>query len=361
MTPTIAVAMGTRPEVIKLAPVIERLRDAGWCSVVLVASGQHGDLLPQTLAACGLHVPCIPPAPVGQHGPRELVDALSDRLRPMLARRGLSLVLVHGDTATALAGARAAADLGIPVGHVEAGLRTYDIDHPFPEEMHRQAIAKLARLHFAPTQAAAANLMREGIPADAIAITGNTVVDALLREAALPAPPPTAERLAVVTLHRRELKPHLDQVVAGLLAVIEAHADLRMVIPIHPNPAVSAPLTAAFAAHSRVDIVPPLPHAVFLGLLRRAAVVITDSGGVQEEAATLGVPLVIVRKVTERPEVLASARSAVVGFQPAAIDRAVAHALTLARSAGYDWVVGNGRAAALIESRLRLFLCGPGR
>jgi UDP-N-acetylglucosamine 2-epimerase (non-hydrolysing) len=356
MRPTVGVVLGTRPEVIKLAPLIRRLRETGWCRDVIIVSGQHGDLVRQALADWSIEAPDIPPPPTGHTDPTELVDILAARLRESMAPLGLSFVLVQGDTATALAGAKAAATLGIPVGHVEAGLRTYDLEHPFPEEMYRQAIARLARLHFAPTPVSEQNLLAEGIEAEWIAVTGNTVVDALLQRG--PPLPKTTTRqpLALVTLHRRELIPNLDTVIEGLRRVLERNADLRLMIPLHPNPAFGGPLRAGVGWHSRVSIVEPMTHSDFLNLLTQVALVITDSGGVQEEAAILGVPLVIVRRVTERPEVLANGRSVIAGFAPAAIEEAVARVRAVGPALEYSWLLGDGRAAVRIEDRLRSFL-----
>jgi UDP-N-acetylglucosamine 2-epimerase (non-hydrolysing) len=353
---TIGVIFGTRPEVIKLVPVIERLRATDWCQVALLPSGQHGHLLRQAMSECGLENLPLPPPPPPQD-PARLVRTLAERLRAMLEGVCPDMVLVHGDTATALAGAEAAVELHIPVGHVEAGLRTYDLDHPYPEEHHRQTIARLARLHFAPTPAAAGNLLNEGVDPSTVLMTGNTIVDMLQRvRLATASPYPDTERLAIVTLHRRELLPHLDKVVAGLHAAVDSHPELRVVIPLHTNPAVAEPLRAAFGHHPRVDVIPALPYPQFLGLLSNASVVVTDSGGVQEEASILGVPLVIARQVTERPEVLMNGRAVVAGFDAGAIRNAVFWALGLGPATGRDDFLGDGRAAERIEQGLKDFL-----
>ncbi len=356
MTPCIGVVLGTRPEVIKLTPVIDQLRNAGWCRVALLPSGQHGNLLRQALAEYGSGELDVPPPSPATRDPAELVEILAERLRPSMVRLQPDLVLVQGDTATALAGATAASDLAMAIGHVEAGLRTYDLDHPFPEEFNRQAISRLARLHFAPTSTAAANLVHEGIPPASVIVTGNTIVDMLKRTNSDSSSEPNAWPIAVVTLHRRELAPYLNHVLAGLLGALEDHRNLRMIIPAHPNPAITEPLRAALGGHRRVEIVAPLSHSCFLDLLRNAAVAITDSGGVQEEAATLGVPLVIARRVTERPEVLLSGRAVVVGFDPTALRNGVGWALSLSPTDSHNGMLGDGRAAARIEQCLRCFL-----
>lgn len=355
MKPSIGVVMGTRPEVIKLSPVIARLRAAGWCRLIEFNSGQQGALLQRTLAEFGLEHAEVAPVPTGARHPAALVEMLVDRLRPAMARAMPDIVLVHGDTATALAGTQAAADLGIPVGHVEAGLRTYNLEHPFPEEGHRQAIARIASLHFAPTAAAVSNLIREGVDPSSISLTGNTIVDALNSEATMTHPQHHAGKFALVTLHRRELAPFLDGVIKGLSMALDEHPELAIMLPGHPNPAITAPLRAAFGDHPRVDIVQPLPHAQFLKQLARAALVITDSGGVQEEAATLGIPLVVAREVTERPEILTNGRSIVAGFDAVALKNAIGWALQLLPATTRDPAFGDGRASERIEIRLKAF------
>ncbi len=357
----IAIVFGTRPEVIKLVPVITRLRAAQWCKVALLPTGQHGHLLGQAMNECGLQPMPLPPPPMLQD-PARLVRTLTQRARAMLDAVRPHLVLVHGDTATALAGAQAAVDLGLPLGHVEAGLRTYDLQNPYPEEQNRQTIARLAQLHFAPTAAAGRNLLNEGIASTSVFVTGNTIVD-MLQSVRLTAAAPIrdGERLAVVTLHRRELVPYLDQVVAGLNSAVDCHADLRVVIPLHHNPAIAEPLRAAFGHHPRIELIPALPYPKFLALLASACLVVTDSGGVQEEAAILGVPLVVARRLTERPEVLSNGRGVVTGFDAIAIEQAVDWALRLGPATGRDDGLGDGRAAERIELVLKDFLCGQSR
>jgi UDP-N-acetylglucosamine 2-epimerase (non-hydrolysing) len=358
MKPCIAIVMGTRPEVIKLAPVVARLRAAGWCRVAPIYSGQQAELVRQTLAEFGLAAGDVPSPPACTGDPVELVNRLSDQLRPALSSLKSDFVLVHGDTATALAGARTAVRLGLNVGHVEAGLRTYDLQHPFPEEGHRQAIAKLARVHFAPTPVAAANLAREGIAASAVMMTGNTIVDAMSPRVSTLRETSSATPLAIVTLHRRELAPHLVSVLRGLSMVLQRQQNLFMIVPAHPNPAITVPLRAALGDHHRVSIVAPLPHMRFLDLLQRAAVVITDSGGVQEEAAILGIPLVVVRQVTERPEILDNGLSRVTGFGSQALVDGVSWALSQGRVETRAAGFGDGRASDRIEQGLHLLLRG---
>jgi UDP-N-acetylglucosamine 2-epimerase (non-hydrolysing) len=356
MKPCIGVVLGTRPEAIKLLPVIDQLTCAAWCRVELLASGQQGLLLRQALARsrwCELNVPPMPPSTCDA---AKRLELLVQQLRPAMARLRPDLVMVHGDTATAMAGAQVAAELGIRIAHVEAGLRTYDLGHPYPEEGYRQAIARLSWLHFAPTETAAANLIRESIPPAQVHVTGNTIVDALLRDSppAQGVPEVTGDGVfAVVTLHRRELEPHLGTVLEGLGLVLDGHPELRMLIPAHPNQVATQRLQDGLRHRSQVQWLEPLQHACFLTVLRRSSLVITDSGGVQEEAACLGVPGVIVRKATERQELLASGRVRLAGFDAHAIRAAVDWALDLGPPVGASALLGDGQAAKHIERALR--------
>lgn len=351
----VAIVLGTRPEAIKLLPLIEQLSSASWCRVELVASGQQAPLLRQALAATGWRDLDVPPVPPRTPHVASRLGLLADQLRPRLASLRPDVVVVHGDTATAMAGAQVAQALGLRIAHVEAGLRTYDLAHPYPEEAYRQAIARLGWLHFAPTQAAADNLIREGVPPGQVVVTGNTIVDTLLRDgvpAAAASRGDGGRRMAIVTLHRHELEPELDGVVEGLRCVLSDHADLQLRIPTHPNLAVTRGLQCALAGHGQVHWFEPLPHADFLALLRRADLVITDSGGVQEEAAVLGIPMVVVRKATERPEVMAGGRTRLAGFDAQALRCAVAWALQLGPSHGVPGLLGDGQAAVRIAQTL---------
>lgn len=351
MRPHVAIVFGTRPELIKMTPVVRRLRGAGWCRVSLCASGQHAGAIPAMLAAFGFEGVSVPPPFPGLDA-QALVARLSERLQGELAVLRPDLVLVHGDTATAFAAAISAVKLGIPVGHVEAGLRTYDLEHPYPEESFRQAIARLADVHFAPTEAAARHLHQEGVAEGTVHVTGNTIVDMLAQmdmAAAVPGPQP---RLALITLHRRELTPVLDAVAEGIVAGLGAHPDVRAVVPIDSHSGFADRLRGLFAGRSNIEVTPPLAYDRFLSLMSRASLVITDSGGIQEEAALLGRPLVIPRKVTERPEVLDGGRARLCGFAAADVASAIAWALSLSPRAAPLRGLGDGRAAERIEARL---------
>jgi UDP-N-acetylglucosamine 2-epimerase (non-hydrolysing) len=352
----IAIAFGTRPEVIKLTPVVRELRRHDWCNVLLIPSGQHRELLAQSMAECGFMSDALPAPPMSATNLAEMSSKLTSRLTFEFSRCRPDLVLVHGDTMTALAGARAASRLGLSLGQVEAGLRTFNLKHPFPEEFIRQAITPLAQLHFAPTPTAVANLLQAGVAPRSIFLTGNTIVDhlkhTLTSEPAGMVPAP----FILVTLHRRELAPRIARVVSGLLAALEANAALRAIVVLHPNPLISTPLRERLRRRPNVELISPLPHRHFLEVVRATSAVVTDSGGVQEEASILGKPLVVVRKVTERPEIMLGNRAIIAGFDPIAIKEAIEWAIGLHAVHSLQKWFGDGYAAERIVNAAGQFL-----
>lgn len=307
--PRIALVAGTRPECLKLASTYEALR--GVAAPVMIGSGQHPAMVLQACAHLGLPVDAMLP-PVPPHTPlSRTVRWLRDHVRGAIA--GFDAVVVQGDTSSAYAGALAGRAAGVPVAHLEAGLRTHDPRRPFPEEPFRRWIAPLARWHFAPTPMAARNLLREGIAGESVHVVGNPIVD-LLR-ATIEAPGEACAvgwrahfaRLATLTLHRRENYGRgLDAVCEAVLAMLQAHPDLGIVCPVHPNPQVGARMRHWLGAHPRVLLAAPLAYRPFVRLLAESTLVITDSGGIQEEVPYLGVPTLVVREETERPEGLAT-------------------------------------------------------
>ena len=317
------VVLGTRPEAIKLLPVIEELRRRS-IPVSVCSTGQHGDLLDPSLMA-----DVAPDLKLDLMKPGQSVCALTGRilsaLDEVLATSLPTRVVVQGDTATAVAAAQAAYLHGISVAHVEAGLRSGDLGAPHPEEGNRRMIAAIADLHFAPTVAAARALRSEGICAHSIYVTGNTVVDALMaicdRLSANPALAGEANdvlrscgsrKLVLVTCHRRESIRDLPEIAAAIRA-LAARPDVYVALPLHPNPMVGAELKAALNHLSNVALLPALRFGPFLALLTAAYVVLSDSGGVQEEAPVLGVPLLVMRDKTERPEGVAAGTVRLVG------------------------------------------------
>lgn len=361
----VLVILGTRPEAIKLAPVVAALRAAPRLTPRVCVTGQHREMLDQMLRVFAI----TPDHDLAVMRPAQDLADVTARvllgLRDVLAAERPAAVLVQGDTTTTLAAALAAFYQHAPVGHVEAGLRTGRRDQPFPEEMNRRLVAQLATWHYAPTAPAADRLRREGIAAAQILVTGNTVVDALQAMAArpLPLPPPfdaaalAGRRLVLVTAHRREsFGAGLANLCAALRALVERYPDLLVVYPVHRNPAVEEPVRTALAGHPRLRPTPPLDYLGFLALLRRAHLVITDSGGVQEEAPSFGVPVLVTRAATERGEAIAagtarlvgSDRDAIVAAASALLDDPAAHAAMRAAANPF----GDGQAAARIVAHL---------
>jgi UDP-N-acetylglucosamine 2-epimerase (non-hydrolysing) len=319
MPPTVACVVGTRPEAIKMAPVLCRLGRTSDVTVRLVSTGQHRGLLDHALADFGL----TPDFDLDLMRPGQGLADLAARalagLAGLLATLRPALVLAQGDTTTVLAAALAAYYARIPFGHIEAGLRSGRPDSPFPEETNRVLISRLATLHFAPTPAAARNLRPEGIDARDIHITGNPVVDALrMMEPQLPPPPPCARgRYVLATIHRRENHgAPLDRIAAALRTLLGRHEDLSLILPLHPNPSVSNRLRAALEGEPRAHLIDPLGYREFLATLRGAALVLSDSGGVQEEGPALGRRVLVLRETTERPEAVAAGFARVVGTDP---------------------------------------------
>jgi UDP-N-acetylglucosamine 2-epimerase (non-hydrolysing) len=358
----VLVAVGTRPEAIKLVPVIQALRaqGVGWETRV-VTSGQHQRMAQEVLALFGIEPDyCLPSFERGVDLNRLLTGTMA-RLEPIVAQELPDLLLVQGDTTTALASALTGFNLQVPIGHVEAGLRSRDLGSPFPEEMNRAVIDRLSQLHFAPTKASKMNLLREGVSPETIFVTGNTVVDALLgmlREypdlrQAERRPGDGGQRL-LVTLHRRESwGDPMRRVVEAIRAVALRHpTDLTVLFPVHPNPVVRETVMPILRGHANVSLVEPLDYLSFVRALLGSSLVLSDSGGVQEEATALGRPVLVARDVTERPEVLESGCGRVVGTDRSTIVETIETLLsspeTMARMATPSSALGDGRAAERI-------------
>jgi UDP-N-acetylglucosamine 2-epimerase (non-hydrolysing) len=318
----IAVIVGTRPEAVKMAPV-HRALVAAKLEPVLISTGQHLDLLRSALVPLELAPAYELALMMPNQTPNGIASRILERMPPLLAEIKPAAVLVQGDTTTAFATALAAYHLGIPVGHVEAGLRTYDDLNPFPEEANRQLIAHLTRWSFAPTELAKQNLLAERIDAQRIHVTGNTAVDSLLwmleRQNA-PASAPERAPYLLLTLHRRESfgKP-LRDILGAVTDFLVAEPAAEIVWPVHPNPAVRALATELFEHHPRVHLVAPLDYNLFATTLANARTILSDSGGVQEEAPSLGKRVLIARETTERPEAVQSGHNTIVGRERAPI------------------------------------------
>ena len=336
---TIITLFGTRPEVIKLAPVIHALeaRPDRW-HTLNVSSSQHTDLLYPFAERLAVRIDRDLAVMKPGQTPSEVLARVLTGLDPLFDTEPPDLLLIQGDTTTALAGALAAFHRGIPVAHVEAGLRSGDALSPFPEEMNRRLITRMARYHFAATHANVKALRAEGVPEDWIVMTGNPVVDSLnaIRKNHEPSAglvealaPLQDLRLIALTTHRRE---SFGSVMEGHLRVlrrfVERHEDLALVFPVHPNPAVRAATEAALSGAPRVLRLDPLEYPDFIHLLSRAWLIVSDSGGVQEEAPTLGKPLLVLRENTERPEVLQCGVGRLVGNSPTRLELLLEEALT---------------------------------
>jgi UDP-N-acetylglucosamine 2-epimerase (non-hydrolysing) len=356
---------GTRPEAIKLCPVIRHLRAAGRHTVRVCITAQHRAMLDQVLDRFGVR----PDHDLDLMRPGQTLSGLAAAilagLDPLLAAAPVDLAIVQGDTTTTMAAALAAFHRRLPVAHVEAGLRTGNLDHPFPEEMNRVLTARLAALHFAPTEGARHNLLREGVPDDRIAVTGNPGIDAVLQiasELEAAGVPQTGDprKLIVVTAHRREsFGPGLERI-CDAISRLAARGGVRIVYPVHRNPNVLEPVTARLEACPGVDLVEPLDYFSFVGLMRRAHLILTDSGGIQEEAPSLGKPVLVMRENTERPAAVEAGTVKLVGTDPA---RIVAEAVRLLedeaeyrRMSQVHNPYGDGRASPRIAAAIDAFL-----
>ncbi len=322
----VSIVAGTRPEVIKLAPVRAALLKTANLRPEWIATGQHGSLADQAMYVFGIAPEFRLKLDWNGKALTSLTSALIRDLGQHFAASRPDFVLVQGGRVSAFCGAMAAFLNDIPIGHVEAGLRSGDLRHPFPEEGFRKLIAPLADLHFAPTRAAAKNLTNEGIPGARVRMTGNTVIDAVrlvgsmeIRPQALDRLQP-GERLVLVTLHRRE---NLDGGVSGVCTAIKLlrnrYSDLRFVIPVHLNPRVRGPIEALLGDEERIELVEPLAYPAFVAAMKRAHLILSDSGGVQEEAPGFGVPVLVLRDRTERGEAIKAGIARLVGSRTESI------------------------------------------
>lgn len=365
----ICVVIGTRPEAIKLAPLIRQFRrdERFECRVVL--TGQHREMVDQVMRQFDLRADrdldiMQPAQSLAEITSRSLLglDAALAGIRP-------DLVVVQGDTTTAFAASLAAFYRNIEVAHVEAGLRTDNPRDPFPEEVNRRLISQLAALHFAPTEAAARNLEHSGV-FGRVLMTGNTVVDALLDMAArapacdIPGLDWTRYRVVLTTIHRRESwGKRLEQIARAMLTLLERHKDLAFLLPLHRNPSVREPLQAMLGHHERAFLVEPLDYAALVGAVQRCYMLMTDSGGLQEEAPSLGKPVLVLRNTTERPEAVEAGTARLVGTETDAIEAAASLLLTdpaqYAAMAQRSNPFGDGHASERIVAAIARFLEDP--
>ena len=367
----VLVVVGTRPEAIKMAPVVFALSASRRLRPVLLSTGQHRSMLDQALETFALK----PDHELNVMRPDQRLDDLLGRMIPAVGRVIASVrpaaLLVQGDTTTTLGAALAAFHAQVPVGHVEAGLRTYDPRGPFPEETYRRLVDHAAEWLFVPTARGARQLRAEGIPARRALVTGNTVVDALLWvranrppawPGALPAFTPD-RRVILVTAHRRESfgRP-LRDLCRALRQVAESFPEVEIVYPVHLNPNVRRAVRAGLAGAPRVHRIEPVDYVELITLLERCHLVLTDSGGIQEEAPSLGRPVLVMRAATERPEGIEQGTSLLVGTDPkrivAACRRLLRSPAAWRKMAGRRNPFGDGRAAGRIVARLERDLAG---
>ena len=361
--PLIFCVVGTRPEAVKMAPVVAELRRFGTVETRLISTGQHREILLQALATFGL-TPDVDLA-IMTHG-QTLAGVTSKALEGIdgqIADANPAMVIGQGDTTTAFVAALTAFYRRVPFAHVEAGLRTATIDDPFPEEFNRRAAGLVATLHFPPTDWARDNLLREGKDPATIVVTGNTGIDAVLKAAehGVEVWYPGDERIVLLTTHRRENwgEPQA-RIARAARGLVDRYPDTRLVVAMHPNPAVRETLRTELEGHDRIDLIEPPEYGRFVKLMQRATLILSDSGGVQEEAPAFGVPVLVLRETTERPEGVHAGTARLVGTGFDAIlnessallsDPTVYNAMAQAVSP-----YGDGRAAARIRYAVMNYL-----
>ena len=364
----VCIVLGTRPEAIKLAPVIQAFRAADDIHTRVVLTGQHREMVTQVMDLFGLQAD----HDLALMAPKQTLTHITcgalQGLQEEFERHRPDLVLVQGDTTTAFASALAAFYGQIPVGHVEAGLRTDDLFDPYPEEANRRLISQLALLHFAPTEVSARNLAASGVVGETLT-TGNTVIDALLLMAQqapplqIPGLDVARQRLILATVHRREnWGDRLQDIGRGFLEVLERFPDTALLLPLHRNPTVREPLQALLGNHPRAFLTEPLDYDKLVAAMRAATLLLTDSGGLQEEAPALGKPVLVLRRTTERPEAVDAGTAKLIGTDSADILRETA--LLLESNGAYEAMArahnpfGDGQASARILACCRRFLNG---
>lgn len=318
----ILLVFGTRPEAIKMCPLVNELKKRDCFEIVVCVTGQHRQMLDPVLEIFDVHPDYDLSIMQDRQNLFDITEKVLPGFRMILENEKPDVVLVHGDTSTAFVSALAAFYLQIPVGHVEAGLRTYNIDSPYPEEFNRQAIDIISRYLFAPTEQAKNKLLREGKNPDTVVVTGNTVIDALKTTVRADYVHPELDwakdsRLVLMTAHRREnLGIKMEEMFAAILNVINEHPDLKLIYPVHMNPLVRDAAQSVFGGHDRIHLIEPLDAIDFHNFMSRCFLVLTDSGGIQEEAPSFGKPVLVLRDTTERPEGVEAGTLRLTGTDP---------------------------------------------
>lgn len=366
MPKQIRIILGTRPEAIKLAPVILKLREDGFDTFV-IHTGQHSDLADDILDYFDIQ-PDLRLNP-NRTGTTEasLLQSLMEVIGPELSPVKAGLVMVQGDTSSALAGALAAHYQKIPVAHLEAGLRSHDTSQPFPEETNRKLITHLAQLHFAPTATAKSNLLYEGIQTTNVHLTGNSVTDALkfiverstgTTESVRKKYADGFDKLILLTSHRREnLGDPQNEIFKAVKEVSEHHPEVKIVFPVHPNPAIQKHMKQLDGLQN-VSLIEPLSYFEFIPLMAASDLILTDSGGIQEEAPALGVPVLVLRNKTERPELIEAGAGKLVGTDAAKITAETVRYLESTKTGKPKEIFGDGKTASRISAIIRDFFSG---
>ncbi len=323
---TVMVVFGTRPEAIKMCPLVNELKSRNGINTIVAVTGQHREMLDQVLNTFGV----IPDYDLSIMQKNQTLFDITvkvlEGMKKIIEECKPDIILVHGDTSTSFSTALAAYYLGVKVGHVEAGLRTYNIHSPYPEEFNRQGIGIVSEMNFAPTNTAKENLIREGKDPSTIFVTGNTVIDALKTTHQDDYSHPVIDslkgkRMVLITAHRRENLDKLRSMFSAVKRVLDEHDDVRAVYPIHPNPLVRQAASEVFKDDDKLQLIEPLNVIDFHNFMSRSYLILTDSGGVQEEAPGFGVPVLVLRDTTERPEGVAAGTLKLVGTDEDAIYR----------------------------------------
>lgn len=358
----IILVFGTRPEAIKMCPLVNELKGRKELETIVCVTGQHRQMLDQVLDAFGV----VPDYDLSIMKEKQtlfdITTNILNRIREVLEAVRPDVVLVHGDTSTTFVTALACFYLQIPVGHVEAGLRTYNIYSPYPEEFNRQAVSIISRYNFAPTQLSRENLLKEGKKEETIYVTGNTAIDALKTTVRADYHHPQLDwaagsRLILITAHRREnLGEPMQHMFRAIRRVMDEHPDVKAIYPIHMNPVVRETAQAILGGDERIRIIEPLEVLDFHNFLSRSYLVLTDSGGIQEEAPSLGKPVLVMRDTTERPEGIAAGTLKLVGTQEETIYQSFKQLLEdpqeYARMSGASNPYGDGTACRKIADIL---------
>jgi UDP-N-acetylglucosamine 2-epimerase (non-hydrolysing) len=365
------VLFGTRPEAIKLAPVIHELRKRCFQTVV-VSSSQHKQLLTPFLQTLNIDVDHDLSVMKRNQSPNDVCSRVVTKLDKILVREQPDLILVQGDTTTTLAGAMAGFNRRIPVGHIEAGLRSGNVMSPFPEEMNRRLVSQIASFHFAATEENRTNLLAEDVPGEKIYVTGNPVVDSLRsmlkrlhvddKITELISSTAGMKRILLTTHRRESFGEAMETNMWAMREFVESHPDVCLFFPVHPNPNVKSIAKRILGKHARIHLLGPLDYSDFLAIMRSTWLIVSDSGGVQEEAPSLGKPLLVLRENTERPEAIDAGISKLVGSRPGALKQ-----LLEANYATETWIrsvreianpFGDGRSAARIVKIIEENLAG---